>query len=171
MLHRISVLWLGIILAIIGGLDALGGLVFGTWAKHLTTIPYLNIDVTECLEWWGMPGAPGNLTTVLFRAPQHFFGALVGTALLYAFLQSPRSSTVVVADTVILVGASALWSPYVAVGLAILLILELSSCGVIQRFRQERLESLPAAQALIAYAFAVALWFRMVILRRSRDPI
>ena len=157
MLHRISALWLGIIVAITGGLDALGRFVFGTWAKHLITIPYLNIDVIKSLEWWGTPAAPGNLTTALFWAPQHFFGALVGTALLYAFLQSPRSSTVVVADTVILVGASALWSPYVAVGLAILLLLELSSRGVIQRFREERLASLLSAQGLIAYAFAVVL--------------
>ena len=160
-LHRIFILWLGVSLALIGGLDNLGALIFGLppWAKHLTTIPYLNINVTECLEWWGVPWAPANLTTVLFNAPQHFFGALVGTALLYAFLQSPRSPTVLLADAVILIAASAFWSPYVAVGLAILLILELSmdNCGVTRRFRREPLASLPGPQAFIAYALAVTL--------------
>ena len=37
MLHRISALWLGIIVAITGGLDVIGRFVLGTSAKHLTT--------------------------------------------------------------------------------------------------------------------------------------
>ena len=156
--HGIFVLWLGLSLALIGGLDVLGMLVFGSNAQHVTTIPYLDIDILECLEWWGTPYAPLSLTRVLFNAPQHFFGALVGTALLFAFLQSPRSSTVLLADAVILVAASAFWSPYVAIGLAILLTLELSmNHRGVMRFREEHCASLLYAPALLAYTLAVAL--------------
>ena len=174
-LHRISVLWLGLSLALIGGLDVLGALAFGlpSGAKHLITLPYLNIHVVKCLEWWGTQGAPGSLTNVLFWAPQHFFGALIGTALLYMFLESPRPSTVLLADTIILVAASAFWSPYVAIGLALLLMLELSTNnhGVIKRLRRERLAVLLSRESLTAYAFAGALCIFVWLYYAAAEPL
>jgi hypothetical protein len=174
-LHRISALWLLLSFALIGGLDVLGALAFGlpSATEHLTTIPYLNIHVSKCLEWWGTQGAPESLTNVLFWAPQHFFGALVGTALLYAFLQSPRPSTVLLADTTVLIAASAFWSPYVAIGLAILLMLELSTNnhGVIQRLRRERLAALQSREGLTAYVFAGALCIFVWLYYLAAEPL
>jgi hypothetical protein len=172
--HRISVVWLGLSLALVGGLDVLGpALGLPSWVKPVATLPYLNIAVANCLEWWGTPGAPGNLTTVLFWAPQHFFGALVGTALLYAFLQSSRSSTTLLANMVLLVAASAFWSPYVAIGLAVLFILELSanSHGAIRRLREGRHTVLLSWEGLAAYGFAGALCLFTWLYYTAAEPL
>ena len=63
------------------------------------------------LEWWGIPYAPQSLTMNLYWAPQHFFAALIGTALVFAFMQSCRPAAVVLVDVLTVIAASVFWSP------------------------------------------------------------
>ena len=81
---------------------------------------WVTLQVPFNLDWWGIPYAPQSFTTNLYYAPQHFFGALIGTALLYASLQSSQPASATLIETVIVIAASVFWSPYVAVGLAAL---------------------------------------------------
>jgi hypothetical protein len=148
------------ILSLTGGLDVLGMLAFGVKPETVVSIPFLDISIPRNLEWWGVPYAPQSLTVNLYWAPHHFFGALIGTALLYALVRSSRSAAVVFVEILILVAASAFWSPYVAVGLAALAVLKLSiddDGTVVRRLRQEGLAPLLSTRGLIACAFAAAL--------------
>ena len=144
-----------------GGLDAVGILAFRGEPQGEISTSWGTLQVPFNLDWWGIPYAPQSFTTNLYYAPQHFFGALIGTALLYASLQSSQPASATLIETVIIIAASVFWSPYVAVGLAalaIVLALSLETHGtVLQRLRQEGNFVLIAPPRLIAFAFAAVL--------------
>jgi hypothetical protein len=97
----------------------------------------------------------------LFYAPQHFFGALIGTALLCASRRSDQPLAVSLVEVVIVIAASAFWSPYVAVGLAVLAVVLLFSLDeqgtFVRRLRQEGFAALLTLRGLVSGAFAIAL--------------
>ena len=111
-----------VILCLTGGLDLFGMLAFGVEPQGEISTSWITLQVPFNLDWWGIPYAPQSFTTNLYYAPQHFFGALIGTALLYASLQSNQPVAATLIESIIVVAASAFWSPYVAVGLAALAI-------------------------------------------------
>ena len=149
--RRVSFFFVLFCVCLTGGLDVVGMLAFGV--KPIGGAFPVN------LEWWGVPYAPQSLTMNLYYAPQHFFGALIGTALLSASLQSDRPAAVTVIEVLILIAASVFWSAYVAMGLAVLaciLAFTLNNGGTLaQRIRQERLTISP--RSLSVYTFAIVL--------------
>ena len=136
------VLVLLVILCFTGGLDALGMLAFGVEPQGEVSTAWVTVHIPFNLDWWGIPYAPQSFTMNLYYAPQHFFGALIGTALLFASLQSSQSAAATLIDTSIVIAASVFWSSYVAVGLAALAIvmaLSLDTHGTfVQRLRTRR---------------------------------
>jgi hypothetical protein len=149
------------VLSLTGGLDTIGMFAFGIEPQGKVSTSWVTLNIPFNLEWWGLPYAPQSFTMNLYYAPQHFFGALVGTALLLESLQSGRPAVATLIDSVIIIAAAAFWSPYVAVGLAVLAVvlsLTLDTRGmVVRRLRREGLSVLLAPRGLIAGAFAVAL--------------
>jgi hypothetical protein len=143
-----------------GGLDLLGMVATGV-APESAPVPSLDIRILYNLEWWGVPFAPQSLTMNLFYAPQHFFGALIGTALLCASLRSDQPLAVSLVEVVIIIAASVFWSPYVAVGLAVLavvLLFGLDEQGTFfRRMKQEGFAALLPLRGLVSGAFAIAL--------------
>ena len=93
---------------------------FGVEPQGEISTSWVTLQVPFNLDWWGIPYAPQSFTMNLYYAPQHFFGALIGTALLYASLQSSQPAAARLIETIIVIAASVFWSPYVAVGLAAL---------------------------------------------------
>jgi hypothetical protein len=153
---RVSLLLFTVIFILAGGFDLLGMWVFRATFWPGATVPFLDITVPASLEWWGLPYAPQSFAMNLAWAPQHFFGALIGTALLFILLESGRPAALTCIDTVILLTASAYWSPYVAVGLAALALIKLAGeYGVVKRLRAEGLAPLHSWQGLAACSFAV----------------
>ena len=115
-------------------------IVFGVKPSMAATLPVLGIEVPGNLEWWGVPYAPQSLTANLYWAPQHFFAALIGTALVFAFMRSSRPLAAVSVDVLIVVAACVFWSSYVAVGLAVLALVRLGvddRVALLRRLRQE----------------------------------
>ncbi len=106
------------LLALTGGLDVVGQALLGAGPRIVGQIPGLGVPVFSELDWWGVPKAPQSVTMSLFFAPQHFFAALIGAALLsFIFgLERPAGAKLLHGSAIIV--ASTLWSPYVAVGLA-----------------------------------------------------
>ena len=104
------------LLALTGGLDLVGQALLGPGPRIIGR--GFGIPVFSEWDWWGVPMAPQSATMNLFFAPQHFFAALIGTALLaFVFgLERPAGAKLLHGSAVI--AASTLWSPYVAVGLA-----------------------------------------------------
>ena len=149
------------ILCFTGGLDVAGMLAFGVQPQGEISTSWGTLQVPVNLDWWGIPYAPQSFTTNLYYAPQHFFGALIGTALIYASLQSRQPAAIALIETSIVIAASIFWSPYVAVGLAALALILTLSLGtpgtILQRFRRERMSAVLAPLPLVAFAFAVAL--------------
>ena len=155
--RAIPVLALLAVLVFSGGLDLLGMLALGVKVElyHIGNIP-----VPWNLEWWGLPYAPQSLMANLYWAPQHFFGALVGTALVMHVLRLKRPAAIVLADVAILVSAAAQWSPYVAVGLAALAAVQIAFVekgALLRRALQEGAAVLRRSSFLAAVAFAVAM--------------
>lgn len=103
-----------------GGLDLIGLPLLGGRLRAVGTIPGLGLPLLEGFEWWGAPRAPQSFTMHLYWAPQHFFVALIGTALLAAIgrLDRPWLPALLHAGTI--VAAATFWSPYVAIGLGLL---------------------------------------------------
>ena len=153
------VLVLLVILCLTGGFDVLGMLAFDVAPQGEISTSWITLQVPYNLDWWGIPYAPQSFTMNLYYAPQHFFGALIGTALLYASFGQAGTARLI--DNIIVVAASVFWSPYVAVGLAavaIVLALSLSIHGtILQRLRREGLSVLIAPRGLIVCVFAGAL--------------
>ena len=149
------------ILCFTGGLDVAGMLAFGVQPQGEISSSWGILQVPFNLDWWGVPYAPQSFTINLYYAPQHFFGALIGAALIYDSLQSRRPAAITSIETSIVIAASVFWSAYVAVGLAALalvLTLSLDTEGtVLQRFRREGMSAVLAPLPLLAVAFAVAL--------------
>lgn len=143
-----------------GGLDLLGMAATGV-APESAPMPSFDIRILYNLEWWGVPFAPQSLTMNLFYAPQHFFGALIGTALLCASLRPDQPLAVSFVEVVIVIAASAFWSPYVAVGLIALagvLLFSLDEQGTfVRRLKQEGFAALLSLRGLVSGALAVAL--------------
>ena len=143
-----------------GGLDLLGMAATGV-APESAPMPSLDIRILYNLEWWGVPFAPQSLTMNLFYAPQHFFGALIGTALLDASLRSDQPLAVSLSEVVIVIAASVFWSPYVAVGLIALagvLLFSLDQQGTfVRRLKQEGFAGLLSLRGLVSGALAIAL--------------
>jgi hypothetical protein len=77
------------------------------------------------------------------------FCALIGTALVYAFMQSSRPAAVVLVDILILVAASIFWSPYAAVGACLPEIRYRQSCGLVAARRRAPFGSLGLARLCI----------------------
>src|SRR5579871_6288573 len=104
------------LLALTSGLDVAGQALFGTGPSVVGR--GLGIPIYTDLDWWAVPDVPQSMTMNLFWAPQHFFAALIGIALLtFVFgLERPPGAKLLHGAAVI--AASTLWSPYVAVGLA-----------------------------------------------------
>jgi hypothetical protein len=153
---KISTLALVAFVIASGGLDLLGMALFGV---KVETAAFDGVQVPWNLEWWGFPFAPQSLTANLYWAPQHFFAALLGTALVLHLPGTSRLAATVLADLAIVVCAGALWSPYVAVGLASLAacrILIVDKAALLQRMRREQMDKriLEMAAALV---FAAAL--------------
>ena len=143
-----------------GGLDLLGMAATGV-APEGAPVPSLDIRILYNLEWWGVPFAPQSLTMNLFYAPQHFFGALIGTALLCTSLRSDQPLAVSLIEVVIVIAASVFWNPYVAVGLAVLagvLFFSLDQQGIlVRRLKQEGFAALLSLRGLVSGALAIAL--------------
>jgi hypothetical protein len=103
-----------------GGLDLVGLPLLGGHLLVEGTIPWLGLPLVEGLEWWGSPPAPQSFTMHLYWAPQHMFAALLGTALLAALWRAARPGPATLLHAGTVVAATAFWSPYVAIGLAVL---------------------------------------------------
>ena len=96
---------------LVGGLDVLGMVAFGVKPDRVLSTPWGDISISYNVDWWGVPFAPQSLTTNLYYAPQHFFAALIGTALLYATLRCNRPAALTFLNVVLLIAASVFWSP------------------------------------------------------------
>ena len=148
------------ILCLAGGLDTVGMLAFGVEPRGEVSTFWGIVRVPFNLDWWGIPYAPQSFTMNLYYAPQHFFAALIGTALVYACFQSSQPAALRLIESSIVITASVFWSPYVAVGLtALALVLALSFDApetILQRLRREGVSVL-APSYLIVLAFAVVL--------------
>ena len=163
------------ILCLTGGLDLLGMLAFGVEPQGKISTSWGTLEVPFNLDWWGIPYAPQSFTMNLYYAPQHFFGALIGTALLCASLQSNEPAGATLIESVIVVAASAFWSPYVAVGLAalaIVMVLSLDTHGTfLQRLRQGGILGLLAPPRLIVFAFAALLVIAASLFLLASKPL
>jgi hypothetical protein len=95
--------------------------------------------------------------------------------LLYASVQSGRPAAMTLLEVVIIISASAFWSPYVAVGLAVLapiLVLTLDCHGTtLERLRNERLRPLFTPRGLVALAFAAVLAAAAVLFLWAAKPL
>jgi hypothetical protein len=119
---RVPAMGLLLLLVFTGGLDIAGRLLLGPELRQMDGSPFAGIPFFVDLDWWGVPYAPQSPTLNLFWAPQHFFGAIIGTALVCYVFALPRPRSVQLLHAACLVAASTLWSPYVAVGLAVLVL-------------------------------------------------
>ena len=154
----VPALILFLVFSLAGGLDVLGMKTFGVKADIVASLPGLGIGIPRNIEWWGVPGAPQSLTMNLYYAPQHFFAALVGSALVIAFMQSSRPAASALTDVSVTVAASVFWSAYVAVGLVVLALLKLIiDRAALLRWREGGLAPLLTPWGLFAAAFATAL--------------
>jgi len=154
----VSALILFFVFSLVAGWDVLGMTAFGVKPDIVARLPVLGIGIPQNIEWWGVPGAPQSPTMNLYYAPQHFFAALVGSALVIAFMQSSRPATLALTDISVTVAASAFWSAYVAVGLFVLALLKLIiGRAALLRWREGWLAPLLAPWGLFAAAFAIAL--------------
>ena len=162
-----------IVFSLVGGLDVAGMYAFGVKQDIVATLPGLGIGIPRNIEWWGMPGAPQSLTMNLFYAPQHFFAALVGTALVVGFMQSARPAPMVLIDVLVVVAGSVFWSAYVAVGLAVLAFLKLiiDRGMLLRRLRQEGVAPLLTPWGLLAVAFAAALSLTAWVFMTAAAPL
>lgn len=106
------------IIVVLGGFDAAGFVVFGVEPVYEPLVAE-RILVVINFEWWGATFAPQAFTSHLYWAPQHFFAALLGLPLLLAALRAPGGPARALLRAALLLVAAALWSPYVAVGLAL----------------------------------------------------
>ena len=162
-------------LCLAGGLDALGMLAFGVEPQGKVSTSWITLQVPFNLDWWGIPYAPQSFTMNLYYAPQHFFGALIGTALLFASLRSSQSAAATLIDTSIVIAASVFWSPYVAVGLAavaVVLALSLDTHGsIIQRLRREGISVLHTMPGIAASTFAVVLIVAASLFLWGSEPL
>ena len=113
---RVPAMGLLLVMVFTGGLDLLGRFLLGPGLREMGRVrgvPYF-FD----LDWWGVPYAPQSLTLNLFWAPQHFFGAVIGAALICSIFALARPRRAQLLHAACVVAASALWSPYVSIGLA-----------------------------------------------------
>jgi hypothetical protein len=118
---RISALALLLVMVFTGGLDVAGRAMFdATW--RVAVRGPAGLPIFDDLDWWGVPFAPQSLTMNLFWAPQHFFGALIGVALLSCIFTQQRSWAAKYLHCAIVIAASSFWSPYVAIGLAVVVL-------------------------------------------------
>lgn len=108
-----------ILLVVTGGFDAVGLWAFGEEAMHDVRLFGLFPAIYN-MEWWGFSAAPQAFTSHLFWAPQHFFGAFIGLPLLLAALRSPASPARALLRLAMVLACAVFWSPYVAVGLALI---------------------------------------------------
>jgi hypothetical protein len=158
--RAVTSLILLLVLILVGGLDILGMVVFNVEPDIVVSLPSLGIDIPKNIEWWGLPKAPQSLTMNLYYAPQHFFAALIGTALIFSFLKSSKPVALILIDALIVVAASSFWSPYVAIGLAVLTALKFVLDGgghLLRRLRQEGWATLIKPVGMLSCAFALAL--------------
>jgi hypothetical protein len=117
---RVPVMGLLLLMVFTGGLDLVGRFLLGPGLREMGRvrgIPYF-FD----LDWWGVPYAPQSLTLNLFWAPQHLFAAIIGTALICSIFALARPRRAQLLHVACVVAASALWSPYVAIGLAVVVL-------------------------------------------------
>lgn len=147
-----------LVFSLVGGLDLAGMKAFGVKGDIVATLPGLGIGIPRNIEWWGVPGAPQSPTMHLYYAPQHFFAALIGTTLIIAFMRSSRQAATALANVAVTIAASAFWSAYVTIGLAMLALTKiLIDPGGISRWRERGLAPLLTAWGWVAIAFATAL--------------
>jgi hypothetical protein len=146
------------VLSLTGGLDLVGMVAFHV-KPIVTTLPSLDIGIPMNTEWWGVPYAPQSLTMNLYWAPQHFFSALIGTALVFAFVRSSGPSTVMLVNVSIVIAASVFWSPYTALGLSVLAFLKFAvdDGRLLPKLRREGVAPLLTFCSLFTCAFAAAL--------------
>jgi hypothetical protein len=104
------------LLALAGGLDVAGQALFGAGPGVVGR--GLGIPIYSDLDWWAVPDVPQSMTMNLFWAPQHFFAALIGIALISFVFSMERPAGAKLLHGSAVIAASTLWSPYVAVGLA-----------------------------------------------------
>jgi hypothetical protein len=149
-------LFLALVLS--GGADLLGMLALDVKIELLPP-GEAALRVPWNLEWWGRPFAPQSPTAHLYWAPQHFFGALVGTALVIQALRSSGRASAALLDIGVLIAAAAHWSPYVAVGIAALAAVQLFLVDgqLLGRAWEEGFAAFARAQTLAAGAFAAAM--------------
>lgn len=149
-----------LVMALTGGLDVVGFLIFGTKPEMAIPVPFFGIAIPRSLEWWGWPNAPQSLTSNLYWAPQHFFAALIGTALIYSIFRSERPVGVILIEAQIIVAACVFWSAYAAVGLAVVALVKLGIEGyptLLPRLKEEHLSALRSLSGFSAFACAVSL--------------
>jgi hypothetical protein len=146
------------VVSLAGGLDLVGMFAFNV-KPIVTTLPDLGIGIPMNIEWWGVPYAPQSLTMNLYWAPQHFFAALIGTALVFSFMQSSGPLIVMLINVTIMVAASVFWSAYAAPGLAVLTLLKfaIDDGRLLRNLRQEGVAPLLTFRSLVTCAFAAAL--------------
>lgn len=171
---RVSPLLLLALFALAGGLDVAGVPLLGGELIENGRVPIFDLPIYVGVEWWGVPYAPQSITANLYWAPQHFFAALIGLALLGCIFRLDRPASARLAHAFWVVTASAFWSPYVAVGLGALVL------GAIV-FPKRLLASPAAAMAaahgsaagpvVAAGAFSLALFAFMVVFFMAAAPV
>jgi hypothetical protein len=162
------------VLCLTGGLDVIGMLAFGVKPVGELATSWATFALPVNFEWWGLPFAPQSFSSNLYYAPQHFFGALIGTALLQESLQSERPNATPLIDSAIIIAAGAFWSPYVAVGLGVLAVVLTFSFGIRRMFQQWKGEKLPLLRTpagLIACAFAIVLCCAALLFLWGSKPL
>ena len=128
---RVGAAMLLLLLVLTGtGLDLVGVVLFDSRLYVVGQVPRLDLPIWRGVEWWGAPLAPESLTMHLFWAPQHFFAALIGVALIVSTARLERPAGERVLHCVGVIAAAVFWSPYVAVGLAVVAAGELLRPGV-----------------------------------------
>ena len=163
-----------LVLSLVGGWDVLGMIAFKVKPAIAASIPIFDIGIPGNLEWWGIPYAPQSLTMNLYWAPQHFFAALIGTALVFAFMQSCRPAAVVLVDVLTVIAASVFWSPYAAVGLLVLACLKFGiddHAALPRRLFHEGAAPLLTGRSLPACAFAAALTLAAWVFLTAAVPL
>jgi hypothetical protein len=160
---RVPALLLLALFIIYGGLDFLGVMAFGARLFPVARMPLLHIPLYTGLEWWGIPYAPQSLTSNLYWAPQHFFAALIGTALISAIFIAERAIPAKLLHGAAVVALCTMWSPYAAVGFGMLYAGASAAAILTQRPADATRPPSPWLRMLPASAFPLAILIFTVI--------
>jgi hypothetical protein len=129
------------------GLDVVGR------ALVTPVVAAIRLEVSPALIWdhieqWSWGWQYSSNLTLLFWVPHHALAGWIGTAVLTHTILAPSRKT----DSLFLWSATGLWSPFVTIGLAPYLLVELATAGGPVRKRLVRYVSLPNLCGLVLLA-------------------